>query len=323
MPSGQGIYVRRNPYVIDPQDPNDPRLREDWDYQHGIAVLIKHHKTGAKYPMWLWFSQVDVTYLQMYEEIAHNYCKANNINWDAANNQRKLNSPFFIDGKGHASISFRCKPLDFSDFAAVAGIPYATSYIFRKMFAGLLMSQEDMNLRESEEYALGHAPTTAKTFYQAELVKKAKALQAFSWYETLISRDTPAAQAVSQVFTGREQAERHQAGLLALDREQLEERIAREDKRDRDVPLSKDRVTNNITKCALVDLITRCGTWIMDELMTKKPINNKRCNKLNKFISPFNKLVRKVGCAVVEMESLEGRKRRKMEAILSTVSYGK
>ena len=280
VPSGQGIYVRNNPHAPDPQDPNDPRSREDWDLQHGIAVLVLHHKTGAKYPMWLWFSQVDTTYLHMYEEVTHNFCKANNINWDAANNQRKLNSPFFIDGKGKASISSRCQPLDFFDFAAIAGIPSATSYIFRKMFAGLLMSQENMNLRETEEYALGHAPTTAKTFYQAELVKKAKACQAFSWYETLLSKDTPAAQASSQVFSDREQAVRHQAGILALSREQLADRIAREDKRDRDVPLTKNRVTNNITRCALIDLIIRCGTWSMDQLMTGKPLLNKKSNKV-------------------------------------------
>ena len=67
------------------------------------------------------------------------------------------------------------RSLDLSDFAAAAGIPSATSYIFRKMFAKILMDQEDHNLRESEEWAMGHGPQTAKNQYMEDLSKKLKA----------------------------------------------------------------------------------------------------------------------------------------------------
>ena len=33
--------------------------KEEWQLTRGIAVRIKHHKTGGKYPLWLWFSNID------------------------------------------------------------------------------------------------------------------------------------------------------------------------------------------------------------------------------------------------------------------------
>ena len=54
--SGTRYYTRKNPHVADPNDPNDPRTQDDWDLTQGVVVKIALHKTGAKYPMYLWFS---------------------------------------------------------------------------------------------------------------------------------------------------------------------------------------------------------------------------------------------------------------------------
>ena len=56
---GDKFYVRENPYLLDPNDPKDPRTSESWQLQQGMAVKILFHKTGAKYPMWVWFSQTE------------------------------------------------------------------------------------------------------------------------------------------------------------------------------------------------------------------------------------------------------------------------
>ena len=168
------LYVRENPYQNDPGDPNDPRQREDWEVQQGIAIPIEYHKTGHKYTIWLWFSQVETYYLRMYESIAANYCLAKKINL-LPDGSIDPESPLFINGKGGPTVYTNMFPLDFSDFAMAAGIPSATSYIFRKMFSKLLLAQESLNLREAEEWTMGHAPATAKDSYQDALTKKFKA----------------------------------------------------------------------------------------------------------------------------------------------------
>ena len=165
------LYVRRDPTQADPGDPNDPSKRAEFDLYQGINIPILYHKTGHKYIIHLWFSQVETYYLRMYESITAKYCIARNINL-LENGSLDPESPFFIDGKGRATVHPNMYPLDFSDFAASAGIPSATSYIFRKMFSGLLLAQEDLTLREAEEWTMGHAPETAKNSYQDALTKK-------------------------------------------------------------------------------------------------------------------------------------------------------
>ena len=142
----------RNAHQADPGDPLDPRQREDWEFQKGIAVGIEYNKVVG-YTIWLWFNQVDIGYLRMYEKITANFCLANKFNL-LPNGKLDPDSPFFIDRKGNATVHDNMKPLDMNDFAAVAGIPSATTYIFRKMFAQILMDQEDHNIRETEEWAM-------------------------------------------------------------------------------------------------------------------------------------------------------------------------
>ena len=60
----------------------------------------------------------------------------------------------------------------------------------------------------------------------------------------------------------------------------LEESIRAEDRRDQAVPLSKDRITNNITRCSFINLIIRSGTATMDLLLTHKAVKNKRSIRL-------------------------------------------
>ena len=58
-------------------------------------------------------------------------------------------------------------------------------------------------------------------------------------------------------------------------RKQIEESIRAEDKRDQAVPLSKDRITTNITRCSFINLIIKSGPAAMDLLLSGKPVLNK------------------------------------------------
>ena len=101
-------YIRRDPYQADTGEIEDPREREEWELLHGIAVEIEYHKTGKKYTMYLWFSQVEIYYLRMYETITANYCLANKRNL-LPNGKINPDSAFFIDGNGNAT-DITCYP---------------------------------------------------------------------------------------------------------------------------------------------------------------------------------------------------------------------
>ena len=183
--SGSRIYTRPDPYTYDQNDPNDPRRKPEWELMQGIAVKILHHKTGAKYPMWLWFSQVQTLYLRMYEEISSNFLIHHKININPATGKPRASSPFFIDGKGAPTYHVSMQLLDFSDFRDCAGVPKVESMTFRKILSNVLMSQEDITLRECEKWTMCHAPSTDKSFYADELSKKMKAVKANAWYQDL------------------------------------------------------------------------------------------------------------------------------------------
>ena len=167
-----GLYVRRNPHQEDPGDNQDPRNRADFRLHQGIAVGIEYQKV-VSYTIWLWFNQVDTCYLRMYESITALHCLHYGLNL-LPDGTIDPETPFFIDGSGNATVHTHMKALDLHDFAAAAGIPGATTYVFRKMFARILMDQEDHTLREAEEWAMGHGPQTAKNAYMEDLSKKLK-----------------------------------------------------------------------------------------------------------------------------------------------------
>ena len=127
---GGQFYSRDSPHHADPLDSSDEHMTEEqiksaskekldkWNLLKGIAARVTKHKTDAKYPCWLWFSAFDQAYLKCYEAIVFRFCQSKNIT-------RTGKSPFFINSLGEALVQPHSKPLDFSDFALLAGIPSA------------------------------------------------------------------------------------------------------------------------------------------------------------------------------------------------------
>ena len=272
--SGSRIYTRPDPFVEDPNDPADPCRAVDGQLMTGVAVKIKHHKTGALYPFWLWFSETQTLYLKMYEEIATNYLIHHQLNIDPNTGVPKGSSPFFISGSGAATYNVKMEPLDFSDFCTAAGIPPCTSVLFRKMFSNLLLAQKDIALRECEEFVMCHAPNTAKSFYVDDVAKKMKAMQGNVWYQAiLLEHDTTAAPSSGtssrKTFTSREQAQRQALIAMETRRELLEKRIRYQDKVEASVVPTKERVTTNTTRAALIKLIGKSGREMMELFMTE------------------------------------------------------
>ena len=140
------LYVRANPWQKDPLDMDD-EMKNDSLFQilKGTCLTIKNHKTGSKYPFYIWLSQIDVMMLLCYEEIVHTFSSANGITLT-------INSPIFINPKG----IFFCyilyyvgqylgksyiqgnRSLDLDEFSRIVGIPKATNVLFRKLFTRLV-----------------------------------------------------------------------------------------------------------------------------------------------------------------------------------------
>ena len=69
MDDGQQFYAREFPHQRDPNDPDDimagaepgasEEARQKWETFAGYTVKILLHKTGPRYPCWIYFSQID------------------------------------------------------------------------------------------------------------------------------------------------------------------------------------------------------------------------------------------------------------------------
>ena len=102
-PDGREQFYVRDPHRPDHNDPADILVGEgqeatdqawqQWQLLAGYAVRVDEHKTGAKYPCWIWLSQINMAYMLCYEKIAYNYMKDQGI-------PITLESPFFIRSKG-------------------------------------------------------------------------------------------------------------------------------------------------------------------------------------------------------------------------------
>ena len=128
----------RDPYLPDPLDPNDVMQDDNvWSIAQGVCFQVKFHKTGHKFPAYIFVNLVDEVVLSSYEEISANYLTANGISF---NND----SPFFISGSGRAFINVSTG-IDLTDFAVVTEIPRATNHLFRLMVSNHLLGSNSGN----------------------------------------------------------------------------------------------------------------------------------------------------------------------------------
>ena len=120
------IYNRPNPWSRDDLDPDDHmKDPEVFDVMKGICITVKFHKTGHKYPAYLWLSIVDHTFMMAYLEVSRIYLESIGI-------ELSNSTPLFIDRHGGFFIS-KDKRLDLDSFCAIVGLPKASPYLARRM----------------------------------------------------------------------------------------------------------------------------------------------------------------------------------------------
>jgi len=122
--NGEKVYIRGNPWQEDDLDPEDHMKDQTlFSVMKGTCATVTWHKTCDKYPMYLWFSQIDNVYIMCYLEI----CK---IRLESIGKSMTNKAPMFMDANGKSFIK-NGKGLNLDDYAEVVDLPKAKSHGFR------------------------------------------------------------------------------------------------------------------------------------------------------------------------------------------------
>ena len=131
MEDGEKVYIRQDPWSEDNLDPEDPMKNADrFNALKGLCCTLHVHKTGDKYPCYIFFNLIDVKYLLAYEEISKNYMEHLGI-------KMSIKSSVFVNGSGGPFIN-----LDLTGFCEVVGLPRCTYFIFRDMYVDKVYSSQ-------------------------------------------------------------------------------------------------------------------------------------------------------------------------------------
>ena len=135
MEDGEKVYIRQDPWSVDNLDPEDPiRNADRFAALKGLCCTIHVHKTGDKYPCYIFFNLIDVKYLLAYEEISKNYLEHLGI-------KMSIKRCVFVSGSGGSFVSDN-SILDLTGFCEVVGLPRCTYYLFRDMYVDKVYSSQ-------------------------------------------------------------------------------------------------------------------------------------------------------------------------------------
>ena len=126
----ENLYIREDPYKPDPNDPDDDMKNPVWDAVKGYCVVIRLHKTGYKFPAYIWFSLIDDARMACWEQVCSDYL-------NSIGKTKTIETPIFINSRGESLLASTTS-LDLSDFARIVKIPAASVYMFRKMFTNFV-----------------------------------------------------------------------------------------------------------------------------------------------------------------------------------------
>ena len=134
----ENVYVREDPYKPDPYDPTDDMKNPVWDCIKGYCIVIHLHKTGYKFPCYVWFSLVDDARMVCWEKVCNDYM-------ESIGKKKTVATPMFINSAGESLLGSH-HTLDLKDFARIVKIPKATVYTFREMFTNFVYDSKSGKL---------------------------------------------------------------------------------------------------------------------------------------------------------------------------------
>ena len=249
--NNSSLYVRKDPWSFDPLDSDDVMQQEAaFQIMKGTCLTVKNHKTGKKYPYYVWLSQLDLFFLLRYEEICFNYTQHHGL-------EMNPNTPIFINAQGNSYMASK-KTLDLSEFARIVGLPKCTMRMFRDLFTNTVYNYGTSVIKSFEQFGLCHTSTVAVQSYVDSELKKSLSLFVNAWFRnTAFGPDKTLMKERAMICANEEQSERLRNGLKEMDGIRLKRWIDGEQKKDDNViPTSEGTITNSV-KLAVLQLIVR------------------------------------------------------------------
>lgn len=281
---GEEVYIRdlENPDPLVRDDPLAPGQEDNRELLVGKCTVVEQHKTGRKYPAYIWFSQYDVVYLRAYESIRFKFLESIGKDGD------DLTSTFFINSKGESYLGSG-RRMDWTWFKQINNLGKFTGHKTRKIFSNHIKNKKSAVWSEAREFTMCNSDTVDKDFYQSQIRKKAMALMSMASYSHEIrgtvetgvrsDRDVP--------YFSEEQRMREQRLRAVADRQTRDKFFEAEDAMlVRVKPTLRRLITPRVRK-ALVDCLCAC----QDRYITTKgnmlkifatgdAVSSKACAKL-------------------------------------------
>ena len=250
-PYGEVVYQRPDPYSPDPNDPMDPMAMEPekWELMRGKLLTVDFHKTASE-PQLIWLSQYGIFYFKCYESIRARYLES--IGEDPG----IIDRPFFINTKGGHFLG-RGSNLDMTTFCRRVGIQFQTSHVCRKMMVRKVFNSNNAILKEYEQSALCHLPTTVEDHYLGQLSRQVKSLTVTAWFREQTNRNDEMVVNCTEIedaWINNAQGERCLEGLKKMNDQELRFWLEGWERKDSMIePIPQRHITPNV-KVALIRL---------------------------------------------------------------------
>ena len=267
-PDGEQLYVSPNPQERDPNDPEPPQDDPNWPLLKGFCITVKWHKTGYKYPAYVFLSQMDEGWLRLYFDITCQYLEAKGM--DAADPNR----PLFINSRGHAAIT-NSRGLDLTRFKAATCLPRMTGYFFRRMFINHIFQTKSAILQEYEQFATAHSTQVAKDTYVNAHVKKMKALTVMAVYreDLNLPDELPGANSVGRLKLSKKSEEIKEKIRLQYIKSEREEMLKMQELKDKGQKMSEGQLMTEDVKFEFFNLIIESSEYPVNIIHGSKPLN--------------------------------------------------
>ena len=167
-----------------------------------------------------------------------------------------IDRPFFINTKGGHFLG-RGSNLDMTTFCRRVGIQFQTSHVCRKMMVRKVFNSNNAILKEYEQSALCHLPTTVEDHYLGQLSRQVKSLTVTAWFREQTNRNDEMVVNCTEIedaWINNAQGERCLEGLKKMNDQELRFWLEGWERKDSMIePKPQRHITPNV-KVALIRL---------------------------------------------------------------------
>ena len=158
----EGVYYRNpNPWVEDENDPNKDQCSSDWEKLRGYCMICKFQKTSKGQPVFIWLTQPDMYFLQLYVAYAERYLRS-------IGQKMSISTPLFMNSSGNLHSSRN----QYTKFLEITQMPRMTGYMNRRWFLEFTWDQGSETLRQWSTYACANSIQVQAKHYVPDRTKQ-------------------------------------------------------------------------------------------------------------------------------------------------------